>query len=556
MLCALVSDRGRAIALTVQLLAELDLAFAKGKYSYAIQGVEPLLIVPESSGGEATVAEADPNEGLSAAAPPGTIIWLQQARHPLLDPETVVPVDIHLGGEFSILLITGPNTGGKTVALKTVGLLAAMTQAGLHIPAREDSALTVLDGLYADIGDEQSIEQSLSTFSSHMTNIVNILANADGASLVLLDELGAGTDPVEGAALARAILGHLQARGVHTIGTTHYSELKLYAHSTPGVQNASVEFDIETLSPTYRITIGLPGQSQAFAIASRLGISAEIIDSAREWISEEELQVEEMLGDIRIAREKAQEERENARAILKQARRWKKELTDKTAAIEEAREVILNEARTEAAREIDEMRKQLRRLTPRLGADAVTREWIEEAGQALDEFASAAQPLPNAPAPPLLKPSGDIKAGDMVWVPSLQQQGLLQVVDGNAAEVSIGQFRVRVRTADLDLIERAPESEPESITLSRAQGSAPRPTIELEIRGLRVEDALPEVDKYLDSAYLAGMPFVRIIHGKGTGVLRQAIREQLDGHPLVKQYRSGVQGEGDSGVTVVDLIKH
>ena len=542
----LVSDEGQAITRTVERLAELDLAFTKARYSNVIHGVESRLLRFDS-----------PRETLSqevSDVPPGMVIWLREARHPLLPTEAVVPIDVHLGGGADILLITGPNTGGKTVTLKTIGLLALMAQAGLHIPASEDSAIAVFDGVFADIGDEQSIEQNLSTFSSHMTNIIQILDQADKRSLVLLDELGAGTDPVEGAALARSLLERLKSEGIHAIGTTHYSELKLYAHNTDGVENASVEFDIETLSPTFKVTIGLPGRSQAFAIAGRLGLSPEIIDGARQWVSSEELQVEQMLNDIKAAREESQDNREAAKAILRRAKSWEQELRESNQAIEDAREAILNEARAEARRELEETRKQLRRLSKELTSDAFTREWLAQTAQELDALVAGVKPLPSAPPDLTEAPADDLQVGDTVWVPSLQQQGALLLLDGVAGEVSIGRFRVRVRAEELELVHRgASPSEPGQVTFSAAEPSRPRPGIEMDIRGMRVEEALPIVEKYLDDAYLAGMPFVRIIHGKGSGILRKVVREKLAGHPLVSEFRSGEHGEGDTGVTVIKL---
>jgi len=324
-LTAMVKEHGLAIRGTVEALAQLDLAFAKGNYSYAIKGIEPLLT--EIENGETTVrTEHNPT-----------------ANHPLLPVETVVPIDVRLGGDFTTLVITGPNTGGKTVALKTVGLLSLMAQAGLHIPAGESSRTPVFSGIYADIGDEQSIEQSLSTFSSHMTTIIGILDQADEQSLVLLDELGAGTDPVEGSALARALIATLLRRHIMAIGTTHYSELKVYAHSTRGVENASVEFDVDTLSPTYVLTIGLPGRSNAFAIASRLGLSQAVIDEAQQWVRPEDMEADQLLGDIKAAREATQAASAAAQAAQREVERQERDLAERLAGIEEARREILNE---------------------------------------------------------------------------------------------------------------------------------------------------------------------------------------------------------------------
>jgi len=549
-LTTLVADDGQAITLTVENLAALDLAFAKAQYSYGLRATEPALISLDEH------ARPDPR---AAELPPGVVVRLRKARHPLLAAETVVPIDVTLGGDYNILLVTGPNTGGKTVSLKTVGLLTLMAQAGLHIPAREDSAVAVFEGVYADIGDEQSIEQSLSTFSSHMSNIIEILKSANERSLVLLDELGAGTDPVEGAALARSLLTNLLERDVYVMGTTHYSELKVYAHSTPRVENASVEFDVETLTPTYRLITGLPGRSQAFAIASRLGLSPGILEGAKRWVSEEELQTEQMLADIKLAREEALADRETAKTVLRNAQRWEKELQHKTQGIEAAREEIINAAREEAREELDAVRKQLAQLTARLSrpglpADALTKDWLASAQSELKEVAQSVRPI-AAPAPSADGAPAPLEVGDQVFVPSLQQQGTLVLLDGAAAEAGIGRFRVRVRAEDLQKATGL-AAEPETARPVRVVDTArPRPGVEIEIRGMRVEDALPRLEKYLDDAYLAGLPWVRIIHGKGTGILRRVVREHLAEHPLVASYRAGEQGEGDEGVTIATLVK-
>ncbi len=551
-LSALVAESAEVISRLVEILASLDLAFAKARYSQAMRGIEPTLISLDRLD---KTARSETATEQPSAIPPGVCIWLRQARHPLLPAETVVPIDVHLGGDFSILVITGPNTGGKTVALKTVGLLTAMAQAGLHLPAREDSAVAVFDGVYADIGDEQSIEQSLSTFSSHMTNIIDIAAHANERSLALLDELGAGTDPVEGSALARAILSYFLGRRIPVMATTHYSELKIYAHSTPGVQNASVEFDVETLAPTFKLTIGLPGRSNALAIAGRLGLGREIIDDARELVSDEALQADQMLGDIKRAREEALSDREAARTILRSARRLEQEWREKNAGIEKARQEMLNTAREEARRELDVVRRQLRQLSNRLASDALTREWLAQAKVELDKLTEGVQPI--LPALPPVSPTEAValKPGDMVWIPSLQQGGELLLLDGMAAEVGIGKFRVRVRAEEL---ERMPEVKKEAQP-AQVRGTAgplhPSPGIELDLRGWRVEDVLPRLDKYLDDAYLAGLPWVRIIHGKGTGTLRRVVREKLSDHPLVAGYRAGEQGEGGEGVTIANLVR-
>ncbi len=550
-LSSLVADAGEQITHNVETIAELDLAFAKARYSYALRAAEPTLIplVQDKQ------SSAEHKAALPDSLPEGTLIWLQRARHPLLPPETVVPIDVRLGGDFSILVITGPNTGGKTVALKTVGLLNLMAQAGLHLPAREDSAVAVFDAIYADIGDEQSIEQSLSTFSSHMTNIIDIVQHADNRSLVLLDELGAGTDPVEGSALARAILSRFLARQIPVMATTHYSELKMYAYNTPHVENASVEFDVETLAPTYRLTIGLPGRSNAFAIASRLGLDPDVIADARRLVSDEELQADRMIGDIRAAREEALADREAARTILRAAQRLEREVRQQREELEASRQEIINAAREQAQRELETVRRQLRQLGERLSSESLTRDWLAATRAQLDELAAAVQPA----AAPETQPAADaeeIRVGSMVWIPSLQQGGEVLALDGNAAEVRIGNFRIRVRTEELQQMPVG-KSEPVATPTARTTASPirPSPGVELDLRGWRVEDMLLRLDKYLDDAYLSGLPWVRIIHGKGTGVLRQAVREKLAAHPLVLSYRAGELGEGGEGVTVANLIK-
>jgi DNA mismatch repair protein MutS2 len=545
-----VSAEGTAISITVAQMAQLDLALAKANYSYALKGVEPHVIPRDESATQVRQR---------IGVPPGTLLQLRKARHPLLPAETVVPIDIRLGGDFQSLVITGPNTGGKTVTLKTVGLLTLMTQAGLHIPAQEDSAITLFDGVYADIGDEQSIEQNLSTFSSHMTNIIDILQKADNASLVLLDELGAGTDPVEGSALARALLSHLLERDVPVVSTTHYSELKLYAHSVDGIENASVEFDLETLAPTYHLVIGLPGRSQALAIASRLGLSSEIITSSRQWISEEEIQADEMLQDIKVAQEEAVADRRTARILLQRAKKREQDLRERTEALEEAREELINKARAEAQRELEAARKRISQIEAQFSADALDRELVEKAEQELKDLVEEAQPVKTRPKPPPRPAPDALEIGDTVYVPSLQQRGKVTELEDSVVEVSIGQFRVRVRASELQKVEQpmsAEAPEEKAITFTAANPDQEKPGIEFDIRGLTGQEAMPRVEKFLDNAYLAGLPWVRIIHGKGTGTLRRLVRERLADHPLVTEFRSGERGEGDTGVTVAQLVRN
>jgi len=540
----LVAEEAPFIQQTVEALAELDLIFAKARYAEAIRGVEPHLVPFRQR-------QKDPD----AVPHPGSVIELWQARHPLLDPEKVVPIDVYLGEDYFVRVLTGPNTGGKTVTLKTVGLLAAMAQAGLAIPAAEGSRLTVFSGIFADIGDEQSIEQSLSTFSSHMGRIIRILQEADSRSLVLLDELGAGTDPVEGSALARAILSHLVARRITTLATTHYSELKVYAHKTPGVQNASVEFDPETLAPTYEVTIGLPGRSNAFAIARRLGLDPAIVQEAQGMVSPDVLEAESLLADIKEAQREALRAREAAAKERAEAEALRRELAQRLAEIERARREVLQKAREEAAREVEEVRRELarlRRLWQREPApQPPSAEDLGEAEERLEELAEELAPIRTKP---VLGAPFQPRPGDRVWVPSLRMAGEVAHVDEGEAEVQVGSFRVRVPVEELEpRAEEVPSEGPARVEL-RGPGAGPLPA-ELNCRGLTVEEALEQVGKYLDRAFLAGLPQVRIIHGKGTGALRRAVREELARHPLVASFRPGARHEGGDGATVVELVQ-
>jgi DNA mismatch repair protein MutS2 len=543
-LTARVAQEEESIATTLRALAGLDLAFAKAKYSLGIRGVEPELV---------PFAEVD--TGASKGSPdlhhPGSTVRLIEARHPLLPDSEVVPMDVCLGDDFFILVITGPNTGGKTVCLKMVGLLALMTQAGLHIPAAEGSALSVFKGVYADIGEEQSIEQSLSTFSSHMTRIVSILSRAYRKSLILLDELGAGTDPVEGSALARAILDHLRKRRITTLVATHYSDLKVYAHATPGVENASVEFDVTTLAPTYKLSIGLPGQSNALAIASRLGLAKKIIARAAQSLAPEDLEVESLLTDIKKARDEAVDALRAAEAARTEAEENKQELDQRLNALEEKRRDLLNQARQQARLELAEVRKELQAASKALRSQVAPGELVE-ARERVKQVERAVQP----PEPPVRRYPVDkdnLHVGQYVWVGDLKQRGqIIDFVDEQEVEVGVGKFRVKASTEDLELLAEEPESQRDEVYLSVTPATPPR---NLHLRGWRGEEALQELEKYLDQASVARMPEVRIVHGKGTGVLRRLVRERLRNHPLVSTYRSGRPEEGGDGVTIVDLTE-
>jgi DNA mismatch repair protein MutS2 len=473
-------------------------------------------------------------------------------------------VDIYLEDEYFIVVITGPNTGGKTVSLKTTGLLTLMAQSGMAIPADEGSQVSVFEEVFADIGDEQSIEQSLSTFSSHMTHIVDILSRAGSRSLVLLDELGAGTDPEEGAALAQVLLKTLLARRITALATTHYSELKIFAHTTSFIANASVEFDIETLSPTYKLHIGLPGRSNAFAIARRLGLPAEIVVQAEALVSPQSLEAEAMLAEIKRAREAALTAESEAKAAQRRAEALNADLGYRLANAEEARREVLAATRAQVEMELAEIRTEVEQLRlsrvglPREGlgitGKTVHDKWLAEAEEVLARRTAQARPVPSVQAPQPILVEGPLEPGDRVWVPSLQATGEVAGVSGNEVEVKIGSFRVRLSPGRLELRQRG-EKPAMQIQPTGIQPRPPSPGLELDLRGLTVDDMLIELDRYLDTAYLASLPFVRIIHGKGTGALRQAVREELRGHSLVSSFRAGENNEGGEGVTVVKLVQ-
>ena len=530
----LVAEHAAEIEQTVESLAELDLAFAKAKYADAINGTAPEL-----------VSNKQANQ---------PTIRLISARHPLLDPQEVVPIDVVLEDDTRVLVITGPNTGGKTVSLKTVGLLTLMAQAGLHLPAEPGSALSPFDAVYADIGDEQSIEQSLSTFSSHLTNIVSFLDQADSRSLVLLDELGAGTDPAEGAALAYALLERFRLSGTTTFVATHYPELKSYAQLTPGVRNASVEFDSETLRPTYKLTIGLPGRSNAFAIARRLGLPEEIVEEARQKVSPDDLRTEDMLTDIHRLRIQEAQARDEAHATRAKVESLARDLRERLAAIEQERQNILEQAREEAAQELEAVRADARSLRRRLQAAAAPLETvaeIEEAVKGLETQLPEPEESELFPVPDLnLRP---IRPGDTVWVRPLNTQGLVIEMDGEEAEVQVGPARTRVSLTALELLAATPVSEPEEPAIRVS--AATSPGVRLDLRGCTVEEALQRLDRHLDGAMRAGLPWVHIIHGKGTGVLRQAVRGFLSDHPLTSGHEPGGDREGGAGVTVAKLVQ-
>jgi len=480
----------------------------------------------------------------------GTV--LVRARHPLLSGH-VVPINLEVGNTYAGILITGPNTGGKTVALKTLGLLTLMAQAGLPVPCDEGSQIRCYPNIFADIGDEQSIEQSLSTFSSHMRNIIGILGRAGAGTMVLLDELGAGTDPAEGAAIARAVIETLLERGCTLIATTHHGELKVFAHSDPRLRNASVEFDLETLSPTYHLTVGLPGQSNALAIARRLGLADEVLDRAAAQLAPEHFEFETLLGEIRAERAAAAEARHREELARREAEDLRRALAERRERIEQERAAILDDARREAEDSLARLRREVdaakRRAATRDFDPGAAGETLREIDREVQRLASRAKsPRPEASEP--FVPRREVEPGDRVHVRDIPQLGeaLSSVGEDGRVDVQFGSLRMKVSVERIDRIE-TPTPTGERITVPMG----PPVPIELDLRGQRAEAALEQFETYLDSAFRAGLPFVRIIHGKGTGALRAAIREALTNHPLVRQYESAAANEGGDGVTIALL---
>jgi len=548
-LSAAIGAQRETIELAVESLARLDLAFAKAWFAEDLNASEPIL-----------------NSGSGGASR----LRLHSARHPLLDPATVVPMDLTLDPEVRAIVITGPNTGGKTVSLKTAGLLAAMAQSGLHIPAAGGSELEVFQGVYVDIGDEQSIEQSLSTFSSHISNIVRILRVADARSLVLLDELGAGTDPGEGAALARALLVEFLDRGCLTLVATHYPELKAFAHLTEGVQNASVEFDLESLQPTYHLTVGLPGRSNALAIAERLGLRKRIVEAARAELSPDDLRADSMLEEIRRQRDAAAQSGAEAEQASLEARSLRDELRSRLDEIVEERNNILEQARREAAAELQLVDRELAELRRRLTAAGEPLQAVGDINEELEQLERKVEtpsPQPVSELPGLENNWKELAVGDRVMVSSIGAEGVVTALEGEQAEVQLGRLRIRAATEELAALPEGPGVDPvvqegrrpppARSTVSEGRLPAPSvpPPLELHVRGRTVEEALEQLERSLDAAYLAGAPYLRVIHGKGTGRLREAIRQALGDSSYVASFKSGTPAEGGEGVTVVWLAQ-
>jgi len=554
-----IGDHREEITYGVENLAVLDLIFAKAKYAEELKASEPILHSMKEE------------RGKTDSAPLSSFLFrLNNARHPLLDPETVVPIDVDPRPGTRAIVITGPNTGGKTVSLKTVGLLALMAQSGLHVPAQSGSELPCFHSVYADIGDEQSIEQSLSTFSGHITNIIRILKQIDQRSLVIFDELGAGTDPQEGAALARAILSHLLETGCTTLVATHYPELKTFAHSTEGVVNASLEFDIKTLRPTYRLTIGLPGRSNALLIAQRLGLPQPIIEAAKGEINPDDLRADKLLDDIRKERNRTARERQKLEKARDRLESKTKELETRLEKIEDERREVLAKARAEGELEvavlrsnIESLKSQLKKARQPLQALKEIEEQVQTIEEKIEAPVERRQTIDNGPSSSMV--NRPLSLGERVLVSTLNADGVVTALGESDAEVQIGSLRVRARLADIvrkgregeaDEEKRKEERRVEAEGSGRAAASSTKsPGIELNLRGKLVEDGLEELERYLEKAYSSGLLFVRIVHGKGTGKLREAVRNALKSSSYVASFEEPKDSEGGAGVTVAKMAK-
>ena len=533
-LSSFVCEFSEALKADLTAIYELDFLFAKAKLSLAQNGVEPELN----------------DEG---------IVNIQKGRHPLLDPKTVVPVDIYLGEDFDTLVITGPNTGGKTVSLKTLGLLSLMAACGLHVTAAEHSRLSVFENVFADIGDEQSIEQSLSTFSSHVVNLVSILKRLTMNSLVLTDELGAGTDPTEGAALAIAILDYVRSRGAKAAATTHYSELKLYALSTDRVENASCEFDLKTLSPTYKLLIGIPGKSNAFAISRRLGMEEEILSRAGELLNDENVQMEDVLARLEKNRQQAAKQRRQAETMRRDARDIKENLLKEQTELDRQRTKILEEARTEALRILEDAKEESQRAMKEIRSirdNAALKEALQQAEvakAALREKQEKLSGTRQTTSKRTGKPPKNLKPGDTVRILSLDQEATVLSAPDSAGNVQVqaGIMKIKANLSDLQMEKATPQKQTSVVT--RSSSAVRNAKTEIDLRGMSLDEALIEVDRFIDQGLLANLQMLTVIHGKGTGVLRKGITDYLRQHRMVKSFRAGGLGEGDTGVTIITL---
>ena len=529
-----ISQEAGALLENQRILAELDFIFAKGALARQMRAVQPKI-----------------NEA--------GYIDIKRGRHPLIDPEAVVPSDLWIGKDFTTLVVTGPNTGGKTVTLKTVGLFTLMMQAGLQVPAMLGTELAVFDDVFADIGDEQSIEQSLSTFSSHMVNIVHILQNVTPRSLALFDELGAGTDPTEGAALAMSILDKLLSYKTRTLATTHYSELKAYALTHPGVENASVEFNVETLWPTYRLSIGIPGKSNAFEISRKLGLSEEIIGAAKEWLSGEQIRFEDVITTAEMHRQTAERERELAEEAHNETVRLRDQAEQERKKLEEQREKLLRKAREDARRILHSAQAEAEGIIRDLKKaaqeqNAKDREILEARRKLQGDLDKLAEPMAKESAASEGAPLKSVTLGQTVRIPSLGCTGSVLTLPDKNGEVQLQVGLMKMKQPLSALRTAAQGDAPKKEKGRRAiKVAAPQVSLELDVRGQLPEEALDNVDKYLDDCMMAGVSEVSIVHGKGTGVLRSEISQHLRHHPHVAEFRLGRYGEGETGVTIVTL---
>ncbi|MBO5143683.1 MAG: endonuclease MutS2 [Clostridia bacterium] len=539
LLTQMVMPMTESLSFGMKQIETIDFIFAKGKYSLAINAFPPKFNINSK------------------------YCNLKKARHPLIDPDKVVAIDIWFGKDFNSLIITGPNTGGKTVTLKTVGLLALMAQSGLHIPTNEGSELPIFKNIYTDIGDEQSIEQSLSTFSAHMTTLVKILTDITSEDLVLIDEIGSGTDPVEGAAIAMSILEYLHRTNCTTIATTHYSELKTFAIQTSGIENASCEFDVETLRPTYKLLIGIPGKSNAFAISKKLGLKDEILERANEFLTEDNIKFEDVLSDMEHDRRKAQEERELSKKLLKEASQTREKMEQEKTKFEKQKTEILTKAKQQARdllldaeEEAKDIIKELTHLKNSKKENA--NKQAEEKRLALKKSISEIQKdliTPSEKTELKIKPEEIIK-GMNVYIPSLDQEATVCKTPDKKGNIQVqsGIVKLNIHISQVEPVKKASTSSSNKVTVNSLVKSKSRDiTTEVKLLGMTVDEALPTLEKYLDDAYLSNVGIVRVVHGKGTGALRKAVHDYLRKNPHVRTYRLGVYGEGDSGVTIVEM---
>lgn len=523
------------------ILTDLDFIFAKAQLSRFYKCSEPMMNT-------------------------NNYINIKKGRHPLIDQHAVVPIDIYLGDKFNLLIITGPNTGGKTVSLKTVGLLTLMAQAGLNIPALEHSEIAVFDNIFADIGDEQSIEQSLSTFSSHMTNTVNILKEADENSLILFDEIGAGTDPTEGAALAISILNDLHLRGITTMATTHYSEIKVYALTTDGVENACCEFDVNSLRPTYRLLIGIPGKSNAFAISKKLGLPEYLIQDASSRMDSEDIKFEDLVADLENSRITIEKEREEINIYKSEIEQLKAQLKKKSDRLEERTDKIIRKANEEAANILREAKEYADETIKTMNKHGMTVKELEHQRSELrDKMKKNQSKLSIKPAKEQKSHKShnlcDFTVGTHVKVLSMNLEGVITGKPNNKGELTVqmGSLSTKTKISNLEILENYKEPKEKSTTKGVGgsgkikMSKSSNISHEINLLGLTVDEAVSRLDKYLDDAYLSGIPQVRVVHGKGTGALRNGVTSYLYGVPYIKSFRLGEIGEGDTGVTIVDF---